>query len=1002
MGIYDNDGIYYQNNIVGGGAQDLNELDDVDLDTNPLLSGALLHLESDGVWRNTVTTLNPNLTELKGPAGPGYDNVTVNSSTGRITFEGLKYSDDNAGINTDNVTLPTDIRGYGFSDSTIDADGVLTLKPGNSTEINSGSFELRVGKVVGEKGDAGFGFNNARILQNTTDALYTENGVYQDAGNAGDLQLYQKPDGNVVNRPDPSVYLPGTVPPRTFDQWVTVGAVRGSNELKELLDVDLDSNALLNGAVLQLNSDGIWRNSAGPLADDQYFLPIDESKSAVEYLNNVFNNTNNELIRLGPASYIIDEDIIVPTHVTIVFSPGAIFDIQTNVQITWKGGIQAGPNQHIFKGHILQSNFIADKMYPYRVAVHTELRDIVTNQVSNDFASANLIQRNVSQQGSTPTPYWFGAKGNFNPATNVTLDLLNIDPTALTNDECEELNDNDAMICALLFGLRTYIPAGSFLLRNGSINEKRSNTFIYGDGDASKIYQRHATTDYTGNGALLNVSGHNGGHGLKNCSVKDIWLDCNALFNENMVGVGGPQFGDGTGTIVSTSWVDIDVTGGNAGRHAATIQGSMPCSFVTIRLTCQNAVTELQRDNGNGGYSGIRYGCSIEGNGVYNVEDFHSNKIFLSCDQTQNGGLLQNCVNSLIDLKAKSIFTNPTSVLRSNGGVMCRIQNKARSTYPYIDRGGSGNTFRGHCTYIEGQMIVSDHLYSHDNIQVYAEQLSNQGDQEKIGAIRSSKSEFDIKFDESYRNGQLELFGSHNTVRFSGTANVNTGFALMDILQDSSKSPKCLANNNTIHGFFEGLLCQNGVILIRAGLGNRIQNCYMTRQNDKPGIRLYGGSYHLVTNNVIIGHGQKGVELGDNCTYCLISNNILVPAGGGPVNSSQPTGMTNWFAAGKTSIMANNINDTVNGDAGEMMKIGRTTFWMRYGRLRMKETSVDDPDDGVCVGNAMENMTVAQINASTFKKEGNIAYVRDASGGKTVAYYDGYDWRRISNDVVIT
>ena len=782
-----------------------------------------------------------------------------------------------------------------------------------------------------------------------------------------------------------------------------------------MLDVDLDSNALLNGAVLQLNSDGIWRNSAGPLADDQYFLHIDESESAVEYLNNAFNNTNNELIRLGPASYIIDEDIIVPTHVTIVFSPGAIFDIQTNVQITWKGGIQAGPNQHIFKGHILQSNFISGKMYPYRVAVHTELTDIVTNQVSNDFASANLIQRNVdgSQQGFTPTPYWFGAKGNFNPATNVTLDPFNPDPTALTDDECEELNDKDAMICALLFGHRTYIPAGSFLLRNGSIIEKRSDTFLYGDGDTSKIYQRHATTDYPGNGALLNVSGHNGGYGLKNCSVKDIWLDCNELFNENMVGVGGPQFEDGTESSgrVSTSRVDIDVTGGNAGRHAATIQGSMPCNSITIRLTCQNAVTELQRDNGDGTYSGIRYACSIEGNGVYNVEDFHSNRIFLSCEQTQNGGLLQNCVNSLIDLKAKSIYTPPNRYnVASDGtvntygevsGTMCHIQNKARSSYPYIDRGGSGNTFRGHCTYIEGQMIISDHLSSHDNIQVYAEQLSNLSGQETIGTIKSNKSEFDISFDRSYRNGRLQIHGSHNTVRFSGTANVNTNLAIIDILQDINTSPPCLANNNTIHGFLEGLSCTNGVILVRHGVGNRIQNCYLTRQDDYGGIRLLGGRYHLVTNNVIIGHGQKGVQLESNATYCLISNNILVPSGGA-MSSSLPTGMTNSFHAGKTSIMANNINDTVVGEAGEMMKIGKTTFWMRYGRLRMKETGVDDPDDGVCVGNAMESMTVAQLNNSTFKQEGDIAFVTDAPGGKTVAYYDADYWRRIRDDVRIT
>ena len=361
---------------------------------------------------------------------------------------------------------------------------------------------------------------------------------------------------------------------------------------------------------------------------------------------------------------------------------------------------------------------------------------------------------------------------------------------------------------------------------------------------------------------------------------------------------------------------------------------------------------------------------------------------------------MQNCVNSLIDLKANQIFTNPNSVDRPDGGIMCRLQNKARVTAPNDDRGGHGNTFRGHCLYIEGQLIASDHLCSHDNIQVYAKQLSNLGGQEKIGSIRSTKSEFDIGFDQSLRNGQLQIHGSHNTVRFSGTANVNTASAIIDILQETGTSPPCLANNNTIHAFLEGLLCTNGVILIRGGVGNRIQNCYITRKTDCAGIRLFGGLYHLVTNNVIIGHGQKGVEL-SAAQYCLISNNILVPSGG-VMSVTQPTGMTNAFEAGKTSIMANNINDTVNGDAGEMMKIGRTTFWMRYGKLRMKETNVADADDGVCVGNAMESMTVAEITNSSFKSAGDIAYVSNANGGATVAYYNGSVWKRIKDDTTIT
>lgn len=191
--------------------------------------------------------------------------------------------------------------------------------------------------------------------------------------------------------------------------------------------------------------------------------------------------------------YLIGVNTTIPFGVVLKFAFGARIKVGTDVTLTFNGGIEANPYQHIFSGHLIQSDFIPGAVPPYVFGVQG------------------------SPQIDYATPFWFGAKGD------------------------DVSDDGPSIDCSLHFGFTTYIPSANYYTSRG-FNVKRSNVRIYGDGRSSRV-----RTDNPLSPAVMQFNGNV--VPVANCVCEDIAFDAGGL-----PGVNGFGFGFSSNCVLRNAW----------------------------------------------------------------------------------------------------------------------------------------------------------------------------------------------------------------------------------------------------------------------------------------------------------------------------------------------------------------------------------------------------------------------------------------------------------------
>jgi len=561
----------------------------------------------------------------------------------------------------------------------------------------------------------------------------------------------------------------------------------------------------------------------------------------------------SDFIFIPKGIYFINTNLTIPQNVTFEFVNGAKFLLGAGKTITWNGGIIAGDYQEIFSGDLIQSSFIPNSVIPYTFG----------------------IQGNPKIKYSTP--FWFGAKADYDPISNIGTD------------------DRIAIVCAQYFGKTTYFPSGSYKIV-GNINEKRSNTYMYGAGASSKIYQRD--TGPSGTGALINIGGNNGGVGIEYAIIENIWADCDQLTNENMIGIGSDAIG-------FARKCKVDITGGNSGRAAATMQGNVTECY--INLIAEDAVTELSASG--------RYAASIEST-FGTPSTIRSNKIDIVINSSvQNGATIYDAEDCEINFLCKNIIGDPAI----GEGTLVRLRGIGR-----------GNKINAIAEEINNRLISSE--ATHVDFIVNAQCKIVKSDLSSVVypyQINGINGKVNIIIQDHQDDGSGEINGTGIEANISIKANSNTTLAPIDITGDY-----CEVRPNV-----EGTSCTNGVILVR-GNGNKVIGGYVKRGTGLKGVRILGTDSQCI-GTTVLGDGIEAIRVESSAVRPIVTSNSLI--------GSSPTIVT-IFSGSSSGCIANNTNDT-GTSTGKMIRIGNYALWTdATGDLRIINGTPTSDTDGTVVG----------------------------------------------------
>ena len=563
--------------------------------------------------------------------------------------------------------------------------------------------------------------------------------------------------------------------------------------------------------------------------------------------------SNNVVFPAG--NYLVSTNFTFPADTQGVFYEGAKITVDTGAAITWNGSIKAGDYQQIFDGDLVQSAFISGQHTPYTLG---------------------LVG---SPKIAYSTPFWFGAAADYDPVGDTGTD------------------DKDAIVAAQYFGLTTKIPTGIYKT-SGNIVEKRSNAYIYGNGGSSRIYQRGTGPSGTGQACGISCSGL--ATGVVDTTIENIWVDCDALTNENMAGMGG----DVTGFMKRCK---IDILGGKAGRSVATIQGPAAVTDCYIRVVADEGSTEA---------SSTRFAATIE-NSTGTPADVTRNKIDVVIKEgAVSGAQLYDVEDCEINFLCGTLVGDPAL----GAGTLARI----RGT-------GIGNKITAKADTITGHLLSSDANQSYFVVDAQCESVIADGsDVVEPFVVNGSHGEISLTMKTHLDTGGGVISGSYITGDITAESS-NTTSPVIDFQ----------GSYNQITPFVKGTGCTSGVILFR-GTANKLIGGFVERGSGLKGVRFAASSANGVCSGVtVIGDGAEAIRVETGVTKPTITGNTLI--------GTTPT-IVVIASAGYTGVIANNANDT-GTPSGKIMRLGAYSLWVdATGDLRILSGDTASDTGGVVVG----------------------------------------------------
>ena len=558
-------------------------------------------------------------------------------------------------------------------------------------------------------------------------------------------------------------------------------------------------------------------------------------------------------IIVPPGEYLVDTSRTWSSSVTYIFQGGR-FLCGTGRQQSVNSTITAGPRDYIFGGDIIQSDFISDVAVPYTLGWQGE------------------------PKGDVPTPFWFGAKADYDPDSDTGTD------------------DVDAINAARFFGLVTYSPAGRYKT-SGNLIDKRNHSYHYGDGAATRYYQRG--TGPSGTGHLFALSALNGGVGIKESVIERMWGDNDSLTNENLAAMGSAE-----GTAAKVERCRIDVMGGRVGRQAATMQYRVEDSY--IRVVVEDAATEA---------STTRYIANIEGIPAENGEDMRGNKIEVVARSGAFGGAqIYNAVECEISLAVEEVNGDSAS----GGGVLARLRGVGR-----------GNKIVAVAETVDGAVAAVDSGQTDYNIDVWAKTV-----------IHTSGTTGGRPFILDGPNGDVRIrIDDHQDIDSSGTI---TGSGVEARIAMATATTGAAINvtgtDITVVPEIDGLSCANGVVILN-GVGSKCLGGYVTRGSGLKGVRLVATDC-TCTGTTIRGDGAEAIRVESTALRPNVQGNQLV--------GTNPE-VTALFTAASTGVVANNVGDV--GTGNKFMRLGNYAIWIdSTGDLRINNGAPATDTSGTVVG----------------------------------------------------
>ena len=564
--------------------------------------------------------------------------------------------------------------------------------------------------------------------------------------------------------------------------------------------------------------------------------------------------TRYKHIIVGPGEYLIDADREWDHKKTTYEFRGGRFKGAPGRTQTGTIGVKAGPYDHIFTGELRRGSFIPDVPVPY------------------DFAWRAV------PIGDVPTPFWFGAKGDFDPSTGLGTD------------------DAIAVSCAQHFGLVTYSPAANYKISN-NLMDKRSGSYHYGDGGASRYFQRG--TGPSGTGHLFCLSANNGGLGIKNAVIENLWGDNEALTNENLAAMGGAE-----ASPAKVENCRIDVLAGKAGRHVATMQYRVEGSY--IRVVAEEGATEP---------SSSRYIATIEGIAAESGEDMRGNKIDVVCRKGNVGGAqIYNGAENEINITVETVLGDSAS----GGGVLARLRGSGR-----------GNKIVATAKTLNGAIAAVDSGQTDYTLDLYAKTVINTSGTTggRPFILDGSDGDARIRIDDHQdTDSSGSITGARVEARIAMTT-ATTGAAVNVTGADVVVIPEIV-----------GLNCSNGVVILN-GVGSKSIGGFVTRGTGLKGVRLVATDCSCALTTVK-GDGAEAIRVEATALRPYVVGNPLIGA------SPEITAL---FAAASTGVICNNPGDV--GTTNKFQKLGNYSLWVdATGKVRINNGTPASDTSGTVVG----------------------------------------------------